>query len=80
MQPTQQSREKAEGAKAYIERKNAKLKNEEKEKREGNHHSIKLIAWDKLLKQMDKMNLSPTEKELIKQEIQHKEAELFRLS
>ena len=27
------------------------------------------IAWDKLLKQMDKMNLSPTEKELIKQEI-----------
>jgi hypothetical protein len=28
---------------------------------------------------MDKMNLSPTEKELIKQEIQHKEAELFRL-
>jgi hypothetical protein len=28
-----------------------------------------VIAWDKLLKQMDKMNLSPTEKELIKQEI-----------
>jgi len=27
------------------------------------------VAWDKLLKQMDKMNLSPTEKELIKQEI-----------
>jgi hypothetical protein len=27
------------------------------------------IAWDKLLKQMDKMNLSSTEKELIKQEI-----------
>jgi hypothetical protein len=25
-----------------------------------------LLAWDKLLKQMDKMNLSPTEKELIK--------------
>ena len=38
------------------------------------------VAWDKLLKQMDKMNLSPTEKDLIKQEIQHKEAELFRLS
>ena len=29
----------------------------------------KLSAWDKLLKQMDKMNLSPTEKDLIKQEI-----------
>lgn len=28
-------REKAEGAKAYIERKYAKLKNEEKEKKEG---------------------------------------------
>jgi hypothetical protein len=26
-------------------------------------------AWDKLLKQMDKMNLSAEEKELIKQEI-----------
>jgi hypothetical protein len=29
------TREKAEGAKAYIERKYAKLKNEEKEKKEG---------------------------------------------
>lgn len=29
----------------------------------------KMIAWDKLLKQMDKMNLSAEEKELIKQEI-----------
>ena len=53
-------REKAEGAKAYIERKYAKLKNEEKEKKE---------AWDKLIKQMDKMNLTADEKELIKQEI-----------
>ncbi len=30
-------REKAEGAKAYIERKYAKLKNEEKEKKEGKY-------------------------------------------
>jgi hypothetical protein len=29
---------------------------------------------------MDLMQLSPNEKDLIKQEIQHKEAELFRLS
>lgn len=29
------TKEKAEGAKAYIERKYAKLKNEEKEKKEG---------------------------------------------
>jgi hypothetical protein len=62
------TREKAEGAKAYIERKYAKLKNEEKEKKEGNNllNNSFLLAWDKLLKQMDKMNLSPTEKELIK--------------
>ena len=73
------TKEKAEGAKAYIERKYAKLKNEEKEKKEGNLFHNDHAAWDKLLKQMDKMNLSPTEKELIKQEIQHKEAELFRL-
>ena len=74
------TKEKAEGAKAYIERKYAKLKNEEKEKKEGKKSLIWISsAWDKLLKQMDKMNLSPTEKELIKQEIQHKEAELFRL-
>lgn len=25
-----------------------------------------IVAWDKLMKQMDKMNLSPTEKDLIK--------------
>jgi len=31
------------------------------------------------MKQMDRMNLSSSEKELIKQEIQHKEAELLRL-
>ena len=29
---------------------------------------------------MDQMNLSKQEKELIKQEIQHKEAELYRMS
>ena len=38
------------------------------------------LAWDKLQKQMDKMNLSPTEQDLIKKEIQHKEAELLRIS
>ena len=35
VQPTSHAREKAEGAKAYIERKYAKLKSEEKEKKEG---------------------------------------------
>lgn len=46
--------------KAYIESKYAKQKNEEKEKKE---------AWDKLITQMDRMQLSAHEKELIKQEI-----------
>jgi len=45
-----------------------------------NFEILTFLAWDKLMKQMDKMNLSPTEKDLIKQEIQHKEAELYRLS
>jgi hypothetical protein len=35
VQPSAVMREKAESAKAYIERKYAKLKNEEKEKKEG---------------------------------------------
>lgn len=56
-QPSSQTRERAEGVKAYIEGKYAKQKNEEKEKKE---------AWDKLLIQMDRMQLSAHEKELIK--------------
>lgn len=39
-QPTSGTREKAEGAKAYIERKYAKLMNEEKEKKEGKPTAI----------------------------------------
>ena len=35
MQPTNSTKEKAEGVKAYIESKYAKAKNEEKEKKEG---------------------------------------------
>ena len=54
-----------------LKSKYAKQKNEEIEKKE---------AWDKLMVKMDQMNLSEQEKELIKQEIQHKEAELYRLS
>lgn len=42
--------------------------------------TVKKEAWDKLLRQMDKMQLSATEKELIKQEIQHKDAELSRMA
>lgn len=67
VQPSALMREKAEGAKAYIERKYAKLKNEEKEKKEGKIVMVSnVLAWDKLLKQMDKMQLTAEEKELIK--------------
>ena len=40
---------------------------------------LKIIAWDKLFTKMDNMKLSKQEKELIKNEILHKEAELYRL-
>ena len=55
--------------KDYIESKYARLKTEEKERKEG---------WDLLKKKMDLLNLTPHEKELIKQDVLHKEAELNR--
>ena len=48
LQPTSNTRDKAEGAKAYIERKYAKLKNEEKEKKEGNLHLFKICSLGKV--------------------------------
>lgn len=36
------------------------------------------IAWEMLVKKMEKLNLSEAEQELIKQDILHKEAELNR--
>ena len=50
-------KERAENAKAYIESKYSKLKNDEKERKE---------AWDMLESKMMHLNLSETEKELIK--------------
>ena len=81
------AREKAESAKAYIERKYTKLKTEEKERKEGAYPSVSywprltrfaLTAWDLLQKKMDKLNLNEQEQEIIKQDILHKEAELNR--
>jgi serine/threonine kinase 38 len=63
------SLEKAQFAKTYIEMKYSKLKKEETEKKE---------EWDELNRRMDQLGLSVTEKELIKEEILHKEAELLR--
>ena len=66
---TQAAKDRAENAKAYIEKKYQKLKDEEKERKEG---------WDMLVNKMEKLNLSEAEQELIKQDILHKEAELNR--
>ena len=44
IQPTNSTRERAEGVKAYIEAKYSRMKNEETEKKE---------AWDKLAVKMD---------------------------
>ena len=62
-------KERAENAKAFIESRYTKLKNDEKERKE---------AWDMLESKMMHLNLSEQEKELIKQDIMHKEAELNR--
>ena len=70
VQIDQKTKDKAASAKAYIENKYAKAKYEERERKE---------AWDKLNTQMKNMRLSEQEKELIKQEILHKESENFRL-
>lgn len=78
-QITQVTKEKAESAKAYIEKKYQKLKHEEKERKEGKTLAFDdLVAWDMLSKKMQKLNLSESEQELIKQDILHKEAELNR--
>lgn len=61
------TKEKAESVKVYIETKYARLKNEEWERKEG---------WDLLKQKMDLLNLTLHEKELIKQDVLHKEAEL----
>jgi hypothetical protein len=36
------------------------------------------VAWEMLVKKMEKLNLSEAEQDLIKQDILHKEAELNR--
>lgn len=66
---TKQMKEKAENAKAYIESRYNKLKTNERERKE---------AWDMLETKMQHLNLNETERELIKQDIMHKEAELNR--
>lgn len=61
--------ERAQAAKEYIERKYRRLKKLQEEKQE---------EWSNLKDKMTEMNLSNTDKQLITQEIQHKEAQLLR--
>ena len=64
------TRERAEAAKAYIQGKYFKLKRQDSEKKE---------SWDELNHKMSSMNLSDPEKQMIRQEILHKDAEQMRL-
>ncbi|CAG9315864.1 unnamed protein product [Blepharisma stoltei] len=63
------TRDRAQLAKAYIEGRFSKLKEEEEGRRE---------EWQELNKIMDELCLSSSERSMIKQEILHKEAELLR--
>jgi serine/threonine kinase 38 len=62
-------KERAEIAKNYIESKYNKRKCDETERKD---------AWDMLEQKMSNLNLNEKEKDLIKQDILHKEAELNR--
>ena len=64
-------REKVETAKAYIEHKYARIKEEEEKKRND---------WEDFNKKIGEMNLSAVEQEIIKQEVLHQEAALMRKS
>lgn len=66
---TEAAKEKAQKAKAYIESKYKKMGDEDRERQE---------AWGKLINQMNLLNLSEAEQEMIKQDIRHKEAEINR--
>ena len=63
------TRDKAQAAKDYIERKYSKLKKNEQARTED---------WEELKKTMEDLNLSTTEQDLIRQKILHREAELMR--
>jgi len=60
---------KAEVAKAFIQQKYSKMKRDESERKE---------VWDLLQGKMEAMRLNPSEQEVLKREIQHKEAESLR--
>ena len=57
-------------AKSYIEKKYSLKKEKEEEKKKD---------WDFFNKKMEELNLSTKEKELIKKDVLHKEAEFLRM-
>jgi serine/threonine kinase 38 len=63
--------ERVETAKAYIEHKYSRIKEEE---------SRKKSDWEDFQKKLNEMNLSSVEQDIIKQEIFHKEADFLRKS
>lgn len=68
-QVSSNTRDKAQAAKDYIEKKYSKLKKTEFERQ---------TEWQELSKMMQDMNLSTAEQDQIKQEILHREAEYLR--
>lgn len=64
-------REKVETAKSYIEQKYLRIKDQEERKRHD---------WDEFYKKLSQIGLSALEKDMIKQQVLHKEAELLRQS
>jgi serine/threonine kinase 38 len=66
-----QTKERAQQAKEFLEAKYERIKLEQKERQQG---------FELLNRKMDQLKLTPHEKELIKQDVFHKEAELLRKS
>jgi serine/threonine kinase 38 len=64
-----QTLEKAQTAKIYIEKKYSRLKEDEIERK---------WEWEELQKKMSELNLTATEQNILKTNIQHKEAQLLR--
>lgn len=73
---SQATKDKAESIKGYIKSKYDRMTQEERQKREGS--ALLTVAWEKLKDKMQKAQLTPTEQELIKREILHREALINR--
>lgn len=71
IQISESCREKVETAKAYIEHKYARIKEEEEKKKQD---------WEEFNKKLSEMNLSAVEQDIIKQEVFHQEATHLRIS